>query len=411
MLSTRLPSGQRLRYGMASVGEGDRMQDRQGAFCRHSNVRVSGAAAGPLAGLTMAVKDIYDVGGETCCCGNPDWLRSHGPAGATAPAVQALLDAAATLVGKTLTEELAYSLIGENVHYGTPVNSRCPERVPGGSSSGSVAAVAGGLVDFALGSDTGGSVRIPAALCGTFGIRPSHGRISLDCCMPLAPSFDTCGWFTCDASLLRRIGAVLLGSWPAQAPGRFLLGEDAFAIAEPAVRDALATAVGRLGAAERVGIYQGAEDDWVNAFRVLQAAEIWRAHGDWVRTARPTFGPGIRERFEMAAKVTADQVRAADVVRDRATARLAALLADNAVLVIPTAPDIAPLKRSPQAALEHFRDRTLRLTCIAGLARLPQVTLPVAEAGGCPVGLSLVAARGQDGMLLDLAEGLARALV
>src|SRR5690349_4151111 len=207
--------------------------DTLGAFVRENHVEMQGADAGPLAGLTFAAKDIYDVAGVKTGFGCPDWLRTHGPAPRTAPAVQMLLDAGARLVGKTHTEEMAWSLTGENAHYGTPLNVNAPGRVPGGSSSGSAAAVAAGLVDFALGSDTGGSVRLPASYCGILGMRPTHGRISLEGVCPLAPSFDTCGWFARDASVFERVGRVLLReAAPARAARRLLVAQDAFAFAD-----------------------------------------------------------------------------------------------------------------------------------------------------------------------------------
>ena len=143
-----------------------------GAFCPHGDFEIAGAASGPLHGLTFATKDIFDIAGRVTGCGNPDWLASHAPAANNAAAVQKLLDAGARMLGKTITDELAFSLNGQNFHYGTPRNAVTPERVPGGSSCGSASAVGHGIVDLALGSDTGGSVRIPACLNGIFGIRP-----------------------------------------------------------------------------------------------------------------------------------------------------------------------------------------------------------------------------------------------
>jgi amidase len=173
---------------------------------------MKGTPGGPLAGLTFGVKDIYDIAGHKSGFGSPDWLRTHDAAARTAPVVQRLLDAGADMVGKTHTDEITWSLNGENAHYGTPVNVNAPGRIPGGSSSGSAAAVAGGLCDFALGSDTGGSVRAPASFCGIYGIRPTHGRVSLEGACPLAPSFDTCGWFARSAEVLERVGRKYKGS-------------------------------------------------------------------------------------------------------------------------------------------------------------------------------------------------------
>ncbi|MEY4597415.1 MAG: hypothetical protein RLZZ445_212, partial [Pseudomonadota bacterium] len=197
--------------------------DALGAFCRHTHAAIKGSGAGPLAGLTFGVKDIYDIAGHKTGFGSPDWLATHDAAAKTAPVVAQLLAAGADMVGKTQTDELTYSLNGENAHYGTPVNVSAPGRIPGGSSSGSAAATAGRLVDFALGSDTGGSVRAPASFCGIYGIRPTHGRVSLAGACALARSFDTAGWFARDAALLERIGRVLLGETGAVKHGAALL--------------------------------------------------------------------------------------------------------------------------------------------------------------------------------------------
>jgi len=156
------------------------LEDRFNAFCHATDAYLAGAPDGPLAGLTCAAKDIFDVAGHVTGGGNPDWKATHTAATRTAWAVRALVDAGATMVGKTHTDEITRGIFGENAHYGTPVNPRAPGRVPGGSSSGSAAAVAGGVVDVALGSDTGGSVRVPASFCGLYGIRPTHSRIPLD---------------------------------------------------------------------------------------------------------------------------------------------------------------------------------------------------------------------------------------
>ena len=224
-------------------------RDTLGAFCRHTHVAVDGAATGPLRGTTFGVKDLYHIAGHRAGFGNPTWFETHPPAQRTAVAVQRLLDAGARMVGKTQTDELAYSLNGENRHYGTPINPIAPARVPGGSSSGSASAVAGNLVDFALGSDTGGSVRVPASYCGVIGMRVTHGTVPLDGAIPFAPSFDTAGWFARDAALFERVGRVLLAdSAPASKPGRLLVAADAFLHADAAAASALSAAVPRVKA-------------------------------------------------------------------------------------------------------------------------------------------------------------------
>lgn len=385
--------------------------DALGAFCRHTHVAVAGSGKGPLAGLTFGVKDIYDIAGHKTGFGSPDWLATHAPAKDTAPVVASLLAAGANMLGKTQTDELTYSLNGENAHYGTPVNINAPGRIPGGSSSGSAAAVAGGLVDFALGSDTGGSVRAPASFCGIYGMRPTHGRISLTGACALAKSFDTAGWFARDATLLERVGQVLLGAETAPAPGELLLAQDALALLESAavavLQPALARITAAIGAQRPVTISAEGLPQWFQAFRVLQGAEIHAQLGDWVAKAQPKLGPGVRERMAWVATISAAEVTRAQAVRDAARRSMDALLADNAVLVLPTVSDIAPLLNTPAAELDDFRARAMSLLCIAGLAGLPQVNLPLAKLRGCPLGVSLVAARGNDALLLAQARRVA----
>ncbi|MBI3515429.1 MAG: amidase [Proteobacteria bacterium] len=389
------------------------MEDHLGAFCSHTQVTIEGRAGGPLAGLTFAAKDLFDVEGFVTGAGNADYLATHGPARATAPAVQALIDAGATLVGKTHTDELAFGLLGRNAHYGTPTNPKAPDRVPGGSSSGSAAAVAGGLVDTALGTDTGGSVRIPASFCGLYGIRPTHGRISDPGVVPLALSFDTVGCFARDAATLARVADVLL---PRDAtrppPQRLLIATDVFARADTAVRDALQPSVVKLGAlvgavAEQQ-VCPGDLKDWIEAFRVLQSFEAWQADGPWIERTNPRFGPDVTRRFAFAKTVTAAQRDAKQPVRDAARTRLAELLSHGGVLALPTAPFPAPKRTILYGEIDALRDRILAGTCIAGLSGFPQVNLPVATVDGGPVGLSILGAAGTDRMLLELAQALAK---
>jgi amidase len=385
-------------------------RDSIGAFCRHTHVAVKGAGAGPLAGLTFGVKDIYDIAGHRTGFGSPEWFATHPAAVRTALAVQRLLNAGADMLGKTHTDELTFSLNGENAHYGTPLNVNAEGRIPGGSSSGSAAAVAAGLCDFALGSDTGGSVRAPASYCGVYGIRPTHGRVSLEGACPLAPSFDTAGWFARDPALLERVGRVLLGEERAGMPGRLLVAQDAFAVAGHAVSQALQPALDRLGALvgqpQPVTVAVEGLPQWFQVFRVLQGAEVWAQHGTWVKRVKPDLGPGVKERIEWTSTISARDVGPAKSSREEIARRVNELLAGNAVLALPTVPGIAPLRNTPPAALDDFRGRAMSLLCIAGLARLPQISLPLGRLDGCPLGLSLIAARGGDMMLLALAKAL-----
>jgi len=386
-------------------------KDGIGAFCRHAHVEMKGASHGPLLGLTFAVKDIYDVAGHRTGFGSPDWLRTHGPATRTAPVVQRLLDAGAHLVGKTNTDELTWSLTGENAHYGAPVNVNAPERITGGSSSGSASAVAAGVVDFAVGSDTGGSVRLPASFCGILGMRPTYGRIPLDGVCPLAPSFDTCGWFACDAGVFERVGRTLLrDDTPAPHPARLLIAQDALDVVGEMVADALRSALDKVaalvGTLEPVTVGDEPLARWMDYFRFLQGAEAWVCHGQWITSEKPALGPGVKERFAWAPTVGLEDITRARARREEIARRMAEMLGGRAVLALPSAPGITLLRNSPPKVLDDLRARALPILCIAGLARLPQVSLPLAKLDGCPLGLSLIAARGNDTLLLELAGRL-----
>lgn len=378
------------------------------AFCPGPRVTRAGAASGPLAGLGFAAKDLIDIAGETTGGGNPTWAATHQPAVATAPVVATLLAAGASLVGKTITDEMACGMFGENIHDGTPLNPAAPDRVPGGSSSGSGSAVARGQADFALGTDTGGSVRVPAAFCGIYGIRTSHGRVPIAGVMPMAPSFDTVGWLARDAALLRRVGGVILGDATAPRRGRLLIAVDAFAAIEPDVAAVLQGAAARLGPAEPVEVWRGGVARWIATFRPLQLGELWATLGGFVSRHKPKLGIGLDARFETAAAIRPAEIGPAMAERGRLIAEMAALLAGDAVLVLPTTHDVALLKGSDEAAQDAYRARTLPLTGIASLARLPQVSIPAGLVRGCPVGLSLVAAHGNDALLLAEAEAIGR---
>jgi amidase len=391
------------------------VDDVFGAFCPGPRVSIAGAPAGPLAGLTFAAKDVFNVRGHVTGCGNPDWGRTHGPAQRTATAIQQLVDAGATLIGKTQMDELAYGVLGENVHYGTPLNPAARDRVPGGSSSGSASAVAGGNVDFALGSDSACSVRLPGALCGLFGIRPTFGRVSTDGMVPLSPSLDTVGWFAREPELFQRIGRVLLRLSPRNSPPTTLVvAEDAFELASSRVVHALERAIEAIGA--RVGAVQAVrvgdtEPDfrldwfWFHVWSV-QVREVWAIHGEWILNTKPHSRVLSRETFATAADSTPEEsarARAAwqglrDIVRRK--------IPEGSLMCLPTAADCAPERGSEPAARTAFSRPTLCLLSVAGVAGLPQITLPVAAADGCPVGLSLVGPPGSDESLLQLAVDL-----
>jgi len=409
-----------------------RLQDEHGAFVPGPRARREPTGQGALSGLRFAVKDLIDVAGVITTGGNPDWAATHGPARRDAPVVQQLLAAGATLVGKTVTDELAFSLEGANAFHGTPRNPRAPDRLPGGSSSGSAVAVAAGLVDFALGTDTGGSVRVPASFCGVFGFRPTHGRLSLDGVLPFAPSYDTVGWFARSGAMLETVGRVLLGAPPAHASvthptHRFSLIEDAFDMADADGCACLKSLPQALGAEatlqDSITVFDGAPQAWLKAYQILQGAEIWQSLGDWIMQHRPRFGPSMAPRFASVAQIDQQDIAYWQAWRAQQTARLHRLLSSPAnapdqamhIWVLPTTPGVALPKDTTSDALGDFYSTALAMTSIAGHAGLPQVTLPIADIDDVsadprsrspwrlPLGLSLIGPPGSDEVLLTLA--------
>ena len=374
---------------------------------------IEGAADGPLAGLSAVVKDMYDIAGYIAGCGNPEWLATHQPAARHCPPVQKILDAGATIIGKTVCDEFFYSVTGANAHYGTPVNLRAPGRLPGGSSAGSAAACGAGLCDFALGSDTGGSVRIPASFNGIYGLRPTHERIAHQGVADMAPSFDVPGWFAATPGVFRKVGAVLLDDRRVAGKiERVVVLEDAFAQAEEPVADLLRTLLefmsDDLPAMTHGKIAPDGFDPWREAFRVVQAYETWQTFGAFVTRHKPKIGPGVRERIEFASTVTAAQAEAGRAVLAKGRAHVREVAVPGTVLALPTAPAIAPKIDTPAAELDDFRTRVMRLTVTSGISGLPQMSIPAGTLGGCPIGLSFIGWPGGDEALLDLACELAR---
>jgi amidase len=322
-----------------------------------------------------------------------------------------LLDAGATLIGKTVTDEVSLGILGENPFDGTPLNPRAPDHVPGGSSSGSASAVAQRLCDTALGTDTGGSVRVPASFCGLHGIRPTHGRLDLSGMMSQAPSSDTTGWFARDAHTFARVSEVLLGEpIPAALPARLVVAVDAFGFADAATAEALQPMVRKLSA-----LVQEVREDllappglstWARAQRTLQPHEAWLTFKDWIDRENPRMAFSVARGLAFASAIPESDRQWAALMRAEARARLAWLLPPGTILCLPTTPFPAPRKGLPLATLEPLRARIGCLTSHGGLTGVPQVTLPGATADGRPVGLSIVGARGSDAALVAVAKAM-----
>ncbi|MGI0054377.1 MAG: amidase [Thermoplasmata archaeon] len=375
------------------------------AFVPGPRCRREPTSGGPLSGLAFAAKDLIDVAGDRKTSGNPDWQRTHAPPERSASVIELLLGSGARLEGKTITDELAFSLEGDNLHYGTPYNPRAPGRLPGGSSSGSASAVAQELVDFALGTDTGGSVRIPSSYCGIFGIRPSHGRVPVRGVTLLTSSFDTVGWMARDGRVLARVGATLLGTSDGDPPRRFLCAVDAFALANPeCARELRERATELFGSLEEVTAFSEGPAAALSSFQTIRGWEAWKAHGSWIREARPRFAKKIEERFRGASAVTEEAAGEAKKVRERFVAHLSELVPPGTALLLPAAPSVAlPTDSNEPGVSVSYRSPGLTLSSIASLGGVPEIALPIALVDGRPVGLGVIVARGRDGDLLALA--------
>jgi amidase len=395
--------------------------ERSGAFIEQFSLPPTGS--GPLTGLQFAVKDIIDVAGHRTGCGNPDWLATHPPAQVSAVCVEQLLSGGAQCTGKTISDELANSMLGENFFYGTPLNAAAPDRVPGGSSCGSASTVACGLVDFALGTDTGGSVRVPASNCGLWGMRPTHGIVSVAGVMPYSPTFDSVGVLARTSEVLQLAMGFLLGVEPLRItdkPTSIHLVSDAFALADPEVEAALQGTVEQLREMFGDIVRQSSFGEllksppaadlsaWLSVFNVLRSAEVNSCLGAWVAATSPKFGPAAGAGFEAFRRMDRTQVGKAICRRESLCQLLQRAIGPRDLLCLPTAPTVAPVKGTASHDRQgNYYSRALSLTSIAGVGRLPQISLPLADVSGVPIGLSLIAARGEDMWLLQAAQAIA----
>ena len=356
---------------------------------------------GPLDEESVAVKDLYAVAGHRVGAGNPAWLAEAPTEPAHAWAVGALLDAGASVRGIARTDEFAYSLAGANAHTGTPPNPQAPQRISGGSTSGSSSAVSLGHATIGLGTDTGGSIRVPASYQGLFGIRTTHDVVPRDGLLTLSPSFDTVGWVARDASRLAAVGDVLLPHAPPAQRGRLVTVSSLTRLAETEVAEVVDRFASDAGATTEDWDLT-ALPDWLTAFQTLQAWEAWRERGPWLTTRLHALGTDVRGRFEAASLIDAAQAAGAGRLVAGARDQIRDLVGDR-VLVLPSASSVAPLIGQ---GLHAVRTATMSLTCLAGLGGLPAVSVPRRTASGLPAGVCLVAAPGRDRDLLRLAVEL-----
>jgi amidase len=359
-----------------------------------------------LAGLRFAVKDLFAIAGRTTGFGNPDWLNTHQPESAHAEVVSQLLEAQAKLVAVTCTDEMAFSMDGINIHYGTPINSQLPDCIPGGSSSGSASVVAAGLVDFALGTDTAGSIRVPASYCGIWGLRPTYGAISSKGVLPLGPSFDTVGILAPSRLILERVTSVLLNKAGTEATRnankqikQLLICDDLLALLEPSLAPDIVASITKASASfatvKHIKISDTLElNNLVGVFNAIRAYEAWQCHGQWLESTNPKMATAIKERFLNCKDATEDEATKAGIERKKVRKKLGALLADATALCVPTTIDLPPLKLASAEALQQNRTANMSLCAMASLSGFPQISIPISLSNRKPIvktGLSLLA--------------------
>ncbi len=375
---------------------------------------LDGSSGQLLQGLTFAVKNNIAVAGCSNGCGNPSWARSAPLEVAHAPVVERLLAAGASCLGTTWMDEFAFGLAGENPWGGSPPNPRVAGAIVGGSSSGSAAAVAAGLVPAALGTDTGGSVRVPASWCGLWGWRPTHGLVPTSGVVPLAASLCVVGLLSSTAGDLGQMAGVMAGGLPpARSVKRLLVIPELWKLLDPEVASALEAEMGRLP--DQLGLELqtlplaalGIEstDELLSVFCALQWSEI-----EIALAALPQdlpVGPTLAANLRLVAERDRSQLPWAQRQRQTLRRNLAELLRDSWLLQ-PVTPGIAPQKGSLALDRQRCRviPRCLTLNAVAGLAGFPEVVLPLVEINGAPLGIGLVAGRAQDAALLQAAVAL-----
>jgi amidase len=371
------------------------------------DLNIAGTSAGSLNGKTFVVKDLFDVEGVRTGCGNPDWRSAQSPAVAHAQAVKNLLASGAILKGKACTDELALSLDGINPYYGIPLNTQLPDRIPGGSSSGSASAVAAGFVDFGLGTDTVGSIRVPASYCGIFGFRPTYGAIDTTGCQPLGPSFDTVAWLARDPDLLLKVGKVLLPAAKSKPIRTLMCPDNLFDLLPNEIAGPLLSAcksMSRIAEVNKGSIDISTLETCASIFGTIRSREAWQIYRAWIEKENPHLSPSTRQRLCDGKNVSAQQELDARGQKAMMTDLFDAIVEEGGAILLPSACGMPPLKSSTQEELDQNRKSNVRLTVLSPVCGLPQISIPVEISPGVKLGLSIMGPRGSDLDLLEFAK-------
>ena len=359
---------------------------------------------GPLSDLTFVVKDMCEIKGFKSSCGNPDFYEKCEVASDFAPFLKNILNKGATLKGITICDEFFYSLIGENGHYGTPANLNAPGCVPGGSSSGSAAALTTDLYDFSIGSDTGGSVRVPASFCGLLGIRPTHNRINTKGVYPMAPTFDTIGWFAKDIKTFKKIGFTVLNQKDKTKNSfkDFVIAEDILELANPNIIHLFNNYINNsFPEIKKIRLSKQTKDVIADNFRILQGGEIVENVIPWILKNKPKISPEINNRIEMAIKITKDEINQAVKFRENLKKEIELTLPEGLIALFPTTPFSSPKCGQSDEQLSSYRKKLMEFTSIAGMTSRPQISIPKFKDNSGPIGISLLGWRYSDEILLE----------
>ena len=359
---------------------------------------------GTLKNLNFLVKDMCEIKNFKTSCGNPDFYKKCKIATDYAPFLTDLLNQGATLEGVTICDEFFYSLIGENGHYGTPTNLNAPGCVPGGSSSGSAAALTTNLYDFSIGSDTGGSVRVPASFCGLFGIRPTHNRINTEGVYPMAPSFDTLGWFSKDVDVFKKIGSVLLNSNKKTEFSfeEFVIAEDILELANPEIVKLFDNYVyNKFSEIKKIRLSMHDKEEIADNFRIIQGGEIKENIIPWILENKPKISPEINNRIEMAMKITTDEINKAQKFRENLKVEIDKSLPKGIIAIFPTTPFSSLKCGQSDEQLASYRKKLMEFTSIAGMTSRPQISMPKFKNNTGPIGISLLGWQYSDEVLLE----------
>ncbi|ESR64856.1 hypothetical protein CICLE_v10007714mg [Citrus x clementina] len=381
----------------------------------------------PLTGLSFAVSDLFDIEGYVTGFGHPEWARTHSAASRTSTVVSTLVEGGATCIGKTVVDEFAYSINGTNKHYDTPTNPAAPSQMPGGSSSGAAVAVAADLVDFSLGIDTVGGVRVPSAFCGILGFRPSYGAVSHMGIIPISTSLDTVGWFARDPKILRHVGHVLLQlPFAAQrSPRQIIIADDCFELlkipADRVVQVVIKSTEKLFGRQvlkhENLGEYFDSKvpslkgfhktnGELKNVMRLIQRYEFKNNHNEWIESVKPALDPDISAEIGEMLEISETVIENCKSIRNEMRSAISSLLKDDGILVTPTTAYPPPKLGGKEMLSEDYQNRAFSLLSIASVSGCCQVTVPLGYYDKCPTSVSFIARHGGDRFLLDTVQNM-----